>query len=231
MTQTNQQPQTPAAVPTSDTPVPSKFQNPDGSLNSDALLKSYLTLEKKLGDSAKSPSSVGSRPDKPTDYDIRLSSDLMHVDESINKRLFDLGFTNAQAQFVYDLAAEKVIPLLQNVIQTFQTDRALSDLEQYFGGADRFNTVARQISAWGEKHLNRSVFEALSASKDGILTLYKMMTDGREPGVLPPADSSEPADTEESLKRLMQDPKYWKKQDPDLVRRIENGFKRLYPAQ
>ena len=33
---------------------------------------------------------------------------------------------------------------------------------------------------------------------------------------------------EKELKRLMQDPRYWRDQDPELVKRVEEGFKRLY---
>ena len=112
--------------------------------------------------------------------------------------------------------------------ETFQTDRDLSDLAQTFGGVERFNTIARQISSWGEKNLDRSVFETLAASKDGIMTLYKMMCGDRENTVLPRTESSARNDSEEDLKRLMQNPKYWKQQDPEWVKRVEDGFKRLY---
>lgn len=33
---------------------------------------------------------------------------------------------------------------------------------------------------------------------------------------------------EKELRRTMQDPKYWRDQDPETVRRVEEGFKRLY---
>jgi len=33
---------------------------------------------------------------------------------------------------------------------------------------------------------------------------------------------------EKELKLLMQDPKYWRDQDPETVKRVEEGFKRLY---
>ena len=33
---------------------------------------------------------------------------------------------------------------------------------------------------------------------------------------------------EKELRNLMQDPRYWKIQDPEMVKRVEEGFKRLY---
>ena len=33
---------------------------------------------------------------------------------------------------------------------------------------------------------------------------------------------------EDELRNLMQDPRYWKHQDPEIVKRVEDGFKRLY---
>ena len=205
--------------------VPEKFKNPDGQINVDALLKSYLALEKKLSQRETIPQN---RPVKASDYQIEIKSNLMKNDSEINQKLFDLGFTNEQVQAVYDLAADKVIPIILGLSDAFKTDRDLSELEQFFGGSERFNTVARQISAWGEKNLDKPVFETLAGSKDGILTMYRMMTSNSEESVLPRSGNTVPQDSEETLKRLMQDPKYWKQQDPALTKRIEDGFKRLY---
>lgn len=33
---------------------------------------------------------------------------------------------------------------------------------------------------------------------------------------------------EKNLRLLMQNPKYWRDQDPEMVKRVEEGFKRLY---
>lgn len=33
---------------------------------------------------------------------------------------------------------------------------------------------------------------------------------------------------EDELRNLMKDPRYWKHQDPETVKRVEEGFKRLY---
>ena len=34
--------------------------------------------------------------------------------------------------------------------------------------------------------------------------------------------------TDSDLRRMMRDPKYWRDMDPEYVRKIENGFKKLY---
>ena len=54
------------------------------------------------------------------------------------------------------------------------------------------------------------------------------MQEKQEMPVLAGKSRPENMDDEKTLRRLMQDPKYWKDQDPELVGRIEKGFKRLY---
>ena len=60
------------------------------------------------------------------------------------------------------------------------------------------------------------------------MTIYKMMQEGIEQPMLDNNGKRQEPETEESLRALMRDPKYWKKQDPALVKRVEDGFKRLY---
>lgn len=211
--------------------VPEKFKDAKtGEINTKALLKSYLELEKKLSERQKLLPNAhkGTMPETPQDYQITFKNPLLVMDEEMNKRLFNLGFTNEQLQAVYDLAADKIIPLLNEVSADFRADKEMAELEREFGGADGFNTVARQISAWGEKNLNPAIFKALSSSKDGIMTIYKMMQEGIEQPMLDNNGKRQEPETEESLRALMRDPKYWKKQDPALVKRVEDGFKRLY---
>ena len=207
--------------------IPDKFKDKTGDLNQAALIKSYLELEKKMATHT-TIDPEDTCPEKPEDYNIQIKSELMKNDSEINKRLFELGLTCRQAQGIYDLAAEKVIPVIQNLSDLFKMDKDLSDLTKTFGGEEQFNIIARQISAWGEKNLNPEIFEALSGNKDGILAMYQMMKNQQETPVLSRTDTAQNTDTEDDLKRLMQNPKYWKYQDPDIVKRIETGFKRLY---
>lgn len=210
--------------------IPTKFKDPQtGELKTEELLKSYLALEKKLGEKSitSGVQGAGTKPASPEEYDIKIKNDLITIDPEMNKQLFALDFTNEQVQAVYDLAVDKVIPLLKDLAADYKSDQEMAALEKAFGGADQFNTLSHQIATWGEKNLDPAIFEVLSTSCDGILTMHKMMNDGVEPSIRGTRET-QTADTEESLRSLMKDPKYWKKQDPALVKRVEEGFKRLY---
>ena len=79
---------------------------------------------------------------------------------------------------------------------------------------------------FGEKFLPRDAFDALCASPQGICSVYQMMQ-SMEPSVqTDDADAKNLSDAE--LRRMMRDPKYWRDHDPEYVRKIENGFKKLY---
>ena len=60
------------------------------------------------------------------------------------------------------------------------------------------------------------------------MTIYKMMNDQSEPTVLSASSPNYEPVSEDSLRKMMQNPKYWKEQDPALLKRVEEGFKRLY---
>ena len=121
-----------------------------------------------------------------------------------------------------------ILPQLETFAREVGADKELKALEDEFGGPEQFNNIARELSAWGEKNLDAKTFEVLASSKDGILTLYRLMQEKQEMPVLAGKSRPENMDDEKTLRRLMQDPKYWKDQDPELIKRIEKGFKRLY---
>ena len=206
------------------TQIPEKFQDKNGNLNTEALLKSYCELEKKLGVQKEKEE----MPNSPEDYQIILKSELLKQDPEINKQLFEAGFTNKQAQLVYDLAADKVIPVLQKVCSEFQSSQEINSLEKDFGGPEQFASVARQITAWAEKNLPENVVEALSSSREGILMLYKMMCEKTGEPSLIQRSEPEQAQSIERLREMMKDPRYWKQADPADIKKVEDGFKRLY---
>lgn len=214
--------------------VPEKFiDKKTNEIRVDALLKSYLELEKKLAQAAdpakmdadKLRSFLGV-PATAGDYTIDISHEMFTQDDAINAKLHEKGFTNEQAQFVYDLAAEYMVPLILEIAQEFEAERQLERLVATFGGKDRYREVARQLAAFGKKNLPADVLDGLSGSYEGVMALYKMMQSGKPLAVQQPQEAA-PLD-ETALRSMMKDPKYWRDKDPSFVKKVSDGFRQVF---
>lgn len=200
--------------------VPEKFKDPEtGDVRFDDMIRSYRELEKKL-------SSQPSAPKTPDEYCVDCSHGLFESDPEINARLHAKGFTQEQAQEVYNLAAEKLVPMIMEMSSEFKADRELEKLVSHFGGVEKWKEVSRQLLAFGQKNLAPDVFENLSSSYEGVLALQKMMK-SEEPGLK--RESAAPAGTDEKdLQSMMRDPRYWRDKDPAFVSKVTEGFKTVY---
>ncbi len=220
--------------------VPEKFWDPEaGSLRTDALLKSYLELERKLGAKTQLPldemdeaarqqlrEALGV-PKSPDDYKIEARDELVQPDPEINAKLHEAGFTEEQAQLVYDLAADHLVPLIDEAVGELEAVRDVERLAAHFGGEEGWANMARQIKTWGEANLAPDVFETLAASYDGVLAMHQMMQ-AREPAVLRDQDGPKADVDQDALAQMMRDPRYWRDKDPAFVAQVTDGFKRLY---
>lgn len=231
------------APPEPELEIPEKFRTADGQLRADALLKSYLALERKIGGMLPAPSepedraaeerlfAALGRPMNPSDYMIEKKAEWLDRDQEIDQQLHAAGFTNRQAQLVYDLAADRIAPLLDAALAELEGMRAAeagrSRLEEHFGGAERFAAVASQLKAFGERHLEPSTYEALSRSYDGVMALHAMMR-AKEPEIVASGDPASLAPDPDKLGRMMRDPRYWRDRDKDFVARVTEGYRRLY---
>ena len=218
--------------------VPEKFWDREsGQLRVDTLLKSYRELERRLSQrmappSADAPEEEVQRfrrslgiPDSPDEYQIKPKHDLCCADADVNKRLHEAGFTPAQAQLVYDLAAERLLPMIAEAAAQFEADRQVEKLREHFGGEERFRRIAQQISAWGRANLPEAVFEALSTTSEGVMALHRMMEKG-EPTITRKAEPAGAAN-EVALREMMRDPRYWRTREPEFVKRVTDGFRRM----
>lgn len=204
--------------------LPEKFWDEESnSLRTEALVKSYNQLERKLG--GQSDADV---PEGADGYDITAEHGLFTADAEVNAKLHAAGFTQDQAQLVYDMAAEHMLPMITDLATQFEADHQIGRLVQYFGGEEKWGQVSRQLAHWGKSHFPVDVFQSLSSTYDGVLALHRMMAKG-EPGLSGAADATAGAVSEGSLKELMRDPRYWRQGDPALVARVREGFRNLYP--
>ena len=214
--------------------IPKKFQNPDGTVNIDSLIKSYSELEKKIGTMVSVPKddtdnvarekfnrAIGV-PESADDY----PNNALFDDESIKQKFHDIGLTSNQVEQIYSVAEEFLSPVLGELFSAKNETNEISKLENFFGGKEKMNEALIAINAFGEKFLPHDAFESLCSSAQGIQGVYHMMQ-SMEPHVETNVGEHENL-TDADLRRMMRDPKYWRDADPEYVRKIENGFKKLY---
>ncbi len=221
--------------------VPEKFRDPQtGALRADLLLKSYRALEQKLAGMIALPGNDDEEsrrrfhralgvPDSPDGYEIALANPALSADPEVNRRLHAAGFTPAQAQLVYDLACDHVVPQLHRMAGEYRLRSERDRLIQRYGSEARFTETARSLEAWGRRNLPEPVFNALASSYEGIMALEAMMQNG-DPALTRGESGSDAALSEDQLVGMMRDPRYWKKRDPEFLAKVTEGFKRLYPG-
>ncbi|MHC8508733.1 MAG: capsid assembly protein [Rhodospirillales bacterium] len=218
--ETSVPPETPPEAPAErPSDVPEKFWDADtGAVRTDALLKSYLSLEKRFG----------ATPDSPDAYEIESEDPLFASDPEINARLHAEGLTNNQAQAVYALAADVMRPLAQRIAAEISAQRDVDWLAARHGGENRWRALAPQIKAWAAAEFPPEVYEQLAATREGVMALSRLMT-GAEPSIGGPGASAPAAVSEDALKNMMRDPRYWRDRDPAYMARVSEGFRQLYP--
>ena len=214
--------------------IPEKFLNSDGTLNSDALIKSYTELEKKMSNMVLVPNSESDDitrqkfnraigvPESASEYP---KNDL-YDDEKLRQEFFNIGLTSTQVEKIYSIANEFLSPLVSDLFSVQDETNAINELKNFFGDEEKMNNALHAINSFGERFLPRDAFDALCTTPRGIQSIYKMMQ-SMEPNVQTDKNQTQILSDDE-LRRMMRDPKYWRDGDPEYIRKIENGFKKLY---
>ena len=214
--------------------IPEKFLNTDGTLNSNALLKSYTELEKKIGTMVSVPDSESDEktrikfnraigvPDTASEY----PKNSFYNDENLHQKFFEIGLTKTQVEKIYEIANEFLSPVISELFSANDENNAISELRSFFGGTEKMTEAMRAINTFGEQFLPREAFDELCCSAQGIQSIYKMMQ-SMEPDVKTDKNSIQNL-TDSDLRNMMRDPKYWRDNDTEYIRKIENGFKKLY---
>ena len=103
--------------------IPEKFLNKDGTLNTDALLKSYAELEKKIGTMITVPTEDSDDAARtkfnraigvPETSDEYPTNDLFD-DESLREKFFEIGLTSHQVEKIYQIANEYLSPVINEL--------------------------------------------------------------------------------------------------------------------
>ena len=167
-------------------------------------------------------------PETPDAYEVDTSHGLFEADGEINARLYEKGFALEQVQAVYDLAADKFVPMILELAQEFQADREVERLIAAFGGEEKWQQVSTQLLAYGKKNLPAEVLSSLAGSFEGVMALYRMMKG--EGGEIDLSSFKGNADKAagNDLNAMMRDPRYWRDRDPSFVQQVTDGFRNKY---
>lgn len=217
--------------------VPEKFLDSEtGAVRTDALARSYRELERKLSErTAQRETATGDRPvpdavpESPDGYALDMLHPAVAPDDEVNAMLHDAGFTQAQAQLVYDLAALRVAPMLEQMAADYAAREGERRLVEHFGGEERWHEAARQIESWAAASLPEELYALLAAHPEGVIAMHRMMGSGEVPMIRGGEAGSGPSEAQ--LRKLMQDPRYWRDHDPEIVDRVRRGFEALYPGR
>lgn len=220
--------------------VPEKFWDADrGEIKADMLLQSYVELEKRLGKSLPMPSeddpesmqrvlAALGRPESPEGYELSEAVAGIVADPELNTLLHGAGFTQAQANLVYQLASERLNPLLDEMNAEIAAAEQRVRLEHHFGGAERYEMVASDLKRWGENRFGVEALETIASSYDGVLALHQMMNSS-EPEMVGGSGEGPSPVTAEQLNEMVADPRYWRDHDPAFIARVTEGFAKLFP--
>lgn len=166
-------------------------------------------------------------PETPDAYAIRIAEALGEIDPGLNKRLHEAGFNNAQAQLVYDLAAEIIPSMVDQVSQAGQRAADRAALVAEFGGADQWRKLATKLEKWGQANLPKDAFETLCQTADGVRSLHRLMTGGQEATLAGDGANDAMGDIRAGIRCKMNDPRYWRDRDPDIIAEVQADFARL----
>ncbi len=203
--------------------IPEKFWDPEkGAIRVEAMAKSYQELERKLGSVE-----VRDIPETSSDYSVTINGEPYETDTVVNEHLHAAGLTQDQVQTVYELANEKLTPLIAQMQQSMEHETQTEQLKTHFGNDQKWTEAKRQIAAWGRENLTNEVFDALSSTYEGVVTMHRMMR-SNEPG-LGKVNSTGPGTDEKDLRAMMSDPRYWRERDPSYIEQVRKGFRNLYP--
>ncbi|MBC8445002.1 MAG: hypothetical protein H8D75_00025 [Rhodospirillaceae bacterium] len=204
--------------------IPEKFwDSTTGTIRVEAMAKSYQELERKLGES-----DAAGVPDSPDGYAVTINGESYETDAEVNLRLHSAGFSQDQVQMVYELANEKLKPIMDSMTNSYEAENQIERLKAHFGSDQKWTEAKRRITAWGRENFTDDVYEALSSTYEGVLTMQRMMS-SNEPEI-GKASSGDHGPDESALRAMMRDPRYWRERNPAYIEQVRRGFRSLYPG-
>jgi hypothetical protein len=197
------------------------------------LAKAYKELESKLGTKEEDIRSklleeiqaeaFGDRPDSAGDYQLPdiVDNDLA-VDNELLQWWSEHSFENGYGQEEF----QKGIEMYAQAVNGSQPDLEAEASKLGDNANDRIQAASMFANKFFPEQ-SLPAIERMCESHEGILALEAIMEATKDGSF---SDGTQPTGqtTQAELDQMMQDPRYWDKNDTAYVKQVEEGFKRLY---
>lgn len=197
------------------------------------LAKAYKELESKLGTKEEDIRSklleeiqteaFSDRPESAGDYQLPdIVDDELAVDNELLQWWSEHSFENGYGQEEF----QKGIEMYAQAVNGSQPDLEAEASKLGDNANDRIQAASMFANKFfPEKAL--PAIERMCESHEGILALEAIMEATKDGSF---SDGTQPTGqtTQAELDQMMQDPRYWDKNDTAYVKQVEEGFKRLY---
>jgi hypothetical protein len=197
------------------------------------LAKAYKELESKLGGKEEDirnrlleeiqTEAFSDRPDSSGDYQLPdIVNDDLAVDNELLQWWSEHSFENGYGQEEF----QKGIEMYAQAVNGSQPDLEAESAKLGDNANDRIQAASMFANKFfPEKSL--PAIERMCESHEGILALEAIMEATKDGSF---SDGTQPTGqtTQAELDQMMQDPRYWDKNDTAYVKQVEEGFKRLY---
>lgn len=197
------------------------------------LAKAYKELESKLGTKEddlrtkfKEEMDGESMKDRPATAGEYQLPDSIGEEGSVDNELLqwwsEHSFENGFGQDKF----EKGIEMYAQAIAGSEPDLEAEAAQLGENANDRIQAASMFASKFfPEKAL--PAIERMCESHEGIIAL-EAIQEAMKDGSFNDASDSVSGTSEDDLREMMQDPRYWSKNDPAFVKKVEAGFKKLY---
>lgn len=209
--------------------LPEKFKSPED------LVSSYSALETKLGKGQEEirqsvkdemlAETFKERPETAGDYVLpEVIDESQAVDNELLNWWSEFCFEHGYGQDKFADGIAKYATAIQEAIPDIEQER-----EKLGENAD---ARIEAVQLWANKFFDEShmgALERLGQTSEGIEVLEKVM-EAMKGSSLNGTSETQSGITEEDLKSMMNDPRYWKQgaRDSGFVQQVNDGFAKLY---
>lgn len=216
--------------------LPEKFWDDDVGVRAEPLAKSFTELEGKLRtkhDDLKAEVVAEMKAAAPEKYELNMPDDLkipegvemdLKADDPMVDWFFGFAKENGMSQEMVDGAIKQYIEIELG---------AMPNMEEEIGklgdhGQDRLLRVHNWMSG-KLKPEEVAALDPLMTSAASIEALEKLMKSSGPSDF--DSDNVGDALTLDELKSMQKDPKYWREKDPAFIKKVTDGYDRLYKNQ